>query len=134
MATAPIYIGTPRASHASVITANANYDGSGTLATVFTAGSSGSQINTITITGKVAAGATQAADTVTLYLHDGTNARAIRNVAIPVGSGAIAAAVQNYSATIAVNLQLPTGYSLRASTVVGGTTGLYEVCAMGGDY
>jgi hypothetical protein len=134
MASAPIYIGTPRASHASVVTANANYDGSGTLATIFTAGASGSRITTVTLTGKVAAAATQAADTVTLYIHDGTNARAVRNIAVPVGSGPIAAAVQNYTTTFAVDWQLPNAYSLRASTVVGGATGIYECCAFGGDY
>lgn len=134
MASAPIYIGTPRASHASVVTANTNYDGSGTIATIFTAGASGSKITTVTVTGKVAAGATQAADTVTLYVHDGTNARAVRNISVPVGSGAISATITNFHTTIAVNYELPTGYSLRASTVIGGTTGIYEVAAFGGDY
>ena len=69
MADAPIFAATPRAATAPVATANTNRDGTGTIATVFSAGASGSKVEEI----RVKADADPADSIVVIYLHDGTN-------------------------------------------------------------
>jgi len=105
------YAATPRAAAGQVSTANTNRDGTGTLATVFTAGASGSRIDDIVV---IATGTTTAG-MVRLFLHDGTNARLWQEV--PVSAATPSATVQAFATTL-VNqgLLLPTGWSLRAST------------------
>jgi hypothetical protein len=105
------YAATPRAAHAQVLVANTARDGSGTIVTVFTAGSSGSRIDDITI---IATGTTTAG-MVRLFLHDGSSARlwaeVIVNAITPSGT------VQAFNASLLnQSLVLPTGWSLRAST------------------
>lgn len=135
MASSALFIGAPRSSGIVVTTANTAVDGTGTIATVFTAGASaGSRLKRVIVQGRVAAGSTQAADTVNIFSHDGTTYTLLRAVLIPVGSGAIAAGVPNYHTSIEVDWELPIGYSLRASTYTGGATATYVVTAMGGDY
>jgi hypothetical protein len=105
------YAAPPRAAAGQVSTANTNRDGTGTLATVFTAGASGSRIDDIVV---IATGTTTAG-MVRLFLHDGTNARLWQEV--PVSAATPSATVQAFATTL-VNqgLLLPTGWSLRAST------------------
>ena len=119
-----------------VTTANTNVDGSGTLATVLTAASNGTRVDTIRVKGRVATGSTQAADTVRIFLHDGSTAKLWQDVAVPAGSGPIAAAVQNFETTITMppNFVLPNGWSIRASTHTGGATATYVVSAVGADF
>lgn len=135
MATAANFAATPRLSSGTVNTANPNTDGTtGTRADIFTAGASGSRIDSVIIKGIVAEGATQAADTVRLWLYDGTNAHFFKEQLIPAGGGAVSATVANAEYTIALGIQLPNGWKLQASTKVGGSTGSYHVSASGGDY
>lgn len=111
MSTSAQYAATPKTAVAQVSTANTTRDGTGTLATVFTAGASGSRIDDIAI---IATGTTTAG-MVRLFLHDGTNARLWREVAVsaitPSGT------VSPFSSLLGnVALVLQTGWSLRAST------------------
>lgn len=135
MATTPSYLASRRNSSGLVNTANTNTDGtSGSFVDVFTAGSGGSLVESVTIKGVVATGSTQAADTVRLWAYNGTNRYLVKEVAISAGGGAISATVQNAESVVALNLPLPTGSKLQASTHVGGATASYHVTGNGGDY
>lgn len=111
MAVQAQYAATPRAALGQVSTANTNRDGTGTLATIFTAGSTGSRVDDIVI---VATGTTTAG-MVRLFLHDGTNARLWQEVSVSAvtPSGTVPAWT---AALLNQALVLPSGWSLRAST------------------
>lgn len=111
MATTANYASTPRAAVAQVSTANTNRDGTGTIATVFTAGSNGSRVDDIII---IATGTTTAG-MVRLFLHDGTNARLWQEVGITAITPS--ATVQAFTTQLTnIALILPNGWSIRAST------------------
>lgn len=111
MSTTANYAATPRSALGQVSTANTNRDGTGTIATIFTAGASGSRIDDITI---IATGTTTAG-MVRLFLHDGTNARLWAEV--PVSAATPSGTVQAFAASLLnQSLILPSGWSLRAST------------------
>lgn len=111
MASTPAFAATPRAAVAQVSTANTNRDGTGTIATVFTAGSSGSRIDDIEVTAIV----TTTAGVVRIFIHDGSNARLFREILVSAITPSTSVAV--FSARITdLGLILPSGYSLRAST------------------
>ena len=105
------YASTPRAALAQVTAANTNRDGTGTLATVFTAGTSGSRIDDISI---VAPGVTTAG-VVRLYVHDGANARLAREILVSAITPSVT--LESFRAVLQdLALLLPSGWSLRAST------------------
>lgn len=111
MATDPQFAATPGLEHGQVSTANTNRDGTGTIATILTAGSNGTKIEEIT----VQATATTTAGMVRLYLHDGTNARLFDEFGVPAVTPSASVACWRQTRTY-TNLVLPTGWSLRAST------------------
>lgn len=129
MATAPNYAATPRASFVVISTANTARDGTGTLGTVFTAGSNGSRIDRII----AHATGTTTAGMVRLFVHDGTNARLWRE--LPVTAVTPSASVPAWSAEVVfpsnTPLILPSGWSLRASTH---NAESFAVTAFGADY
>ena len=105
------YANTPRAALGQVSTANTARDGTGTLATIFTAGSSGSRIDDI----KIQATGTTTAGVVRLFLHDGTNARLYDEILVPAITPSTT--VEAFSAMLVnLGIVLPSGWSLRAST------------------
>lgn len=134
MAASPNFSATPRVAIGALSAANTNRDGTGTLVTVFTAGASGSRVDSIVIQ----ATATTTAGMVRLYLHDGTDARLYDEVpVIAVTPGASAPA---WSVALGNNaplstgrypLMLPTGFSLRAAPH---NAEAFLVHAMGGDF
>src|SRR5262245_28446997 len=114
MATAPAFAATPRCSSVSVSAANTNRDGTGTIATVFTAGASGSKIEEVV----VKADGDPADSTVVFYIHDGTNYHVFDEWDIgnpAAGSTTVASYRESREYK---NLILPSGYSLRASITV----------------
>lgn len=111
MATSAQYAATPRSAVAQVSTANTNRDGTGTIATVLTAGSNGSRVDDIWI---VAAGTTTAG-VIRLFVNDGTNTRLWREIIVPAITPSTTVQVFS-SALYDQALILPNGYSLRAST------------------
>lgn len=111
MATTAQYAATVRTAQGQVTTANTNRDGTGTIATIFTAGSSGSRIDDIYI---VATGTTTA-NVVRLFVHDGTNARLWRETLVPAITPSTTVSVFN-AALLSQGLILASGWSLRAST------------------
>jgi len=132
MANQAQYVNTPKMGVGQVSTANTNRDGTGTIATIFTAGSSGSRIDAINLK----AVGTTTAGMIRLFIHDGTNARLLTEV--PVTALTPSATVPAWEAQLNTNTMtqvlpiiLPTGYSLRASTNNAET---FNVIAAGGDF
>ncbi len=111
MATTAQYAATVRTAQAQVSTANTNRNGTGTIVTVFTAGSSGSRIDDIYI---VATGTTTAG-VVRLFLNDGTNTYLWKEVLVPAITPSTTVSVFN-AALLSQGLILANTWSLRAST------------------
>ncbi len=130
MATSPAFAATPRVGMAQLTAANPNRDGTGTLATVLAAGTSGSKIERVAI---IATGTTTAG-MVRLFLHDGTNARLLKEIPVtavtPSGTLKAFEAAVDFSGPDQV-LLLPNGWSLRAATQ---NAEVFNVFAMAGDY
>jgi len=129
MATAPAFASTPRIGVAAVSTANTNRDGTGTIETVLTAGSSGTLIKEILCK----ATGDPADSVVTIFLHDGTNYWLFDE--FDLGNPAAASTtVEGYRiAKTYANLVLPTSWSVRAAITVALTSGVINVYALGGD-
>jgi hypothetical protein len=127
MATAAQYAATPRNALAQVSTANTNRDGTGTIVTVFTAGSNGSRIDDIWIVGT----GTTTAGVVRLFVHDGTNARLWQEVMVTAITPSVSVQVFN-AALYNQALILPNGWSLRASTQIAETFNI--IVSRAGDF
>lgn len=111
MAITAQYASTPRAAVGQVSVANTNRDGTGTLATIFTAGASGSRVDDI----KIQATGTTTAGVVRLFIHDGTNARLFSEILVTAVTPSTT--VDAFSAVLLNQaIVLPNGWSLRAST------------------
>jgi hypothetical protein len=111
-----------------VSTANTNLDGTGTLVTVLTAASSGTNIQSITIKGIV----NTTAGMVRLFLYDGTNNRLFMEV--PVGAVTKSGTAQAFATRVLFNgndFALKSGWVLKASTEKGET---FNVIAEGLDW
>lgn len=126
------YAAVPKCGVGQVSTANANRDGTGTIATIFTAGANGSRIDAINLK----AVGTTTAGMIRLFIHDGTNARLLTE--LPVTAVTPGASTPAWEAQLNTNsmsqvlpIILPTGYSLRASTHNAETT---NVICVGGDF
>jgi hypothetical protein len=108
MASNPQYVGTPKSPSATISTANANRDGTGTLVTLMTAGTSGSRVDRVNIT----ATGTTTAGMVRFFV----NSSLIRE--IPVLPLTPASAVPAWSADVVFDngLVLEAGATLKVST------------------
>jgi len=130
MAATPAFAATVRCAFGSVSTANTARDGTGTIATILTAGAAGTKIDEIT----VVAQADPADSIVTLFLHDGTTARYFDSfdLADPAAGSAV---LDPYRLSRAyANLEIPSGWSLRAAITAAPTAGLVGVFAFGADF
>lgn len=132
MANQAQYVGTPKVGVGQVSTANTARDGTGTIATIFTAGTNGSRIDAINLK----AVGTTTAGMIRLFIHDGTNARLLTE--LPVTALTPSATLPAWEAQLNTNsmsqvlpIITPTGYSLRASTNNAET---FNVIAFGGDF
>ena len=132
MASSPSYAALPRCGIAQVTVANTARDGTGTLATVFTAAATGSRIDAINLK----ATGTTTAGMIRLFVHDGTTARLLTE--LPVVALTPAATLPSWEAQLNTNTMtqvlpiiLPTGFSLRAATNNAET---FNVIALGGDF
>ena len=127
MATTPQFVGTPRCAIAQVTTANTGRDGTGTIATVFTAGAAGSRLEHVTIE----ATGTTTAGVIRLFIHDGTNTRLYQEILVTATTPSTTTAAFRYVWVPPAPFVLPTGYSLRASTNNAET---FNIIAIGGDF
>jgi hypothetical protein len=129
MSTTPEFASVVRTAVGQVTTANTNRDGTGTIATIFTAGSNGSRIEMVEIQATV----TTTAGMVRLFIHDGTNARLLREQ--PITANTVSATNPAFQIAIPFGdmspLLLASGYSLRASTE---KTETFNITVFGGDF
>jgi hypothetical protein len=133
MATTAQYASTPKIGSALLTTADTSLTAPTTVGTVFTAGASGSRIDYIDVQGV----ATTVASIVNLFIFDGTNYFLYTQIPVQVITSSTTAPA--FQAVISSNtnanilpINLPTGYSLRATTSIT-QTGV-RVTALGGDY
>lgn len=110
-----------------ISTANTALDGSGTVGTLATAGTNGSLIELV----RIKAAGTVTNGMIRLFIHDGTNFRLYKEVAVTATtpSGTVQAFEAEYTPT--EDLVLQSGWSLRCSTNNAET---FNVFATGGDY
>lgn len=126
MGASPQFTATPKIGVGSLSVANTALDGTGTVATVFTAGTSGSRIDEVIIQ----AAGTTTTGMVRLFLYDGSNYSLFDEQTIAAVTPSSTVAAARYRKTYA-NLVLPTGWSLRAATAKAET---FKVTALGGDF
>lgn len=112
MATTAQYAATARTAVGQVTTANTNRNGTGTIATIFTAGSSGSRIDDISI---VATGTTTAG-VVRLFLNDGTTSYLWQEILVPAITPSTTVAVFSAALLNQSLILASSSWSLRAST------------------
>jgi hypothetical protein len=130
MASAPQFITTAKIGAVTVSVANTARDGTGTIATVFTAGSSGSKINEIVLK----ATGDPADSVVTLFLHDGSTYFLFDEVDLGDPAAASTTVASYRVSRTYSNLVLPSGWSLRAAITVALTAGVINAIALGGDF
>lgn len=128
--TSPIFGLTPIIWKGTVSTANTARDGTGTIATIGSAGTNGSRIEEIV----VKATENPADSVVTIFLHDGTNYYLFDEFDLgdPAAASNTVAGYREYRTYR--NLVLPSGWSLRAAITVALTAGVINVFALGSDY
>ena len=112
MATAAQYAATARTAIAQISTANTNRNGTGTIGTVFTGGSSGSRIDDIYI---VATGTTTAG-VVRLFLNDGTTSYLWQEILVTAITPSTTVQVFSASLLNQALILATSSWSLRAST------------------
>lgn len=123
----PRFVGGGVVGRAALATANANRDGTGTVATVVTGAAQGTLIELI----RVIALATTTAGMIRLFIHDGAAywfyAEILVTAVTP--SATVKAFDAEYQPT--TPLVLPSGYSLRAATEKAES---FHVVAVGGEF
>lgn len=128
--TSPIFLLTPNNGIASVSTANTARDGTGTIATIFTAGANGSRVEEIV----VKATGDPADSVVTVFLYDGSTYHLFDEFDIGDPAAASATVAGYREARTYRNLMLASGWSIRAAITVALTAGVMKVICHGGDY
>ncbi len=112
MAVNPSFVGTAHISGAHLTTANLNTDGTGAIVAIFVAGANGSRVDRV----KVKCTATSVAGLVNFFTYDGVNYRMIHGEI--VGAVTMSATVPSFETDVDLNLFMPTGYTLYASTTI----------------
>lgn len=135
----PIFPLTQVVSYGTVSTANTAKDGTGTVATVFTAGTNGARVDSI----KVRALGTNVATVVRIFINNGganstpSNNILFHEVTAPVTTLSEVAAQTdiflNFNGTGLPQLVLPSGYKLNVTIGTTVAAGL-AITAIGGNY
>lgn len=112
MATTAQYAATARTAIAQISTANTNRNGTGTIGTVFTGGSSGSRIDDISI---VATGTTTAG-VVRLFINDGTTSYLWQEILVTAITPSTTVQVFSFTLLNQALILASSSWSLRAST------------------
>ncbi len=132
--TSPIFVATPRNSYISTgTTANTAFDGTGTVATVFTAGANGSKVETVSLWNM----GSNVATVVRFFINNGsTNATAGNNALLNEVTWATNTASQVAASTPVqwqANLYMPAGYKLNCTIGTAIASGIM-VESQGGDF
>ena len=125
--TTPIFTLVPVIGIQNFATANTNRDGSGTIATLVTAGADGTRIEAV----EVVAQGTTTAGAVRLFIHDGANARLYKEIQVSAVTPAVGTEVWRAIFIPVTPIILPNTYSLRISTNNAET---FNAFAFGGSY
>lgn len=127
--TIPIFTLTPNIGQATISTANANLDGTGTIGTIFTAGANGTRVSRITIKARV----TTTAGMIRIFIYTGAAYHLWREVLVTAITKS--ASVASFEGALEFlgdrALVLPTGYSIRVSTE---KAEAFDIVIEGGDY
>jgi hypothetical protein len=127
MATTPNFASTVKVGLGTLATADTARTGTPTnVVTIFTAGSSGSRIDEISII----ATATTTAGVVRLWIFNGTTYYLFEEILVSAITPSTSVATFNTTLTFN-NFMLPTGHSLRATT---NNSEGFNVIAFGGDF
>jgi thiamine pyrophosphokinase len=135
--TSPIFTLTPKAATANIAAANTARDGSGSLVTLFTAGSNGSRVDFITFTSSQVTAAASAARVQRVFLTDesGLNPRLISEVAMSAVTASNTAIGATATITFTNGLIINTGQIIRVSQSVYGTAAdATDVILRGGNF
>jgi hypothetical protein len=124
MSASPSFAATPHVEQTQVSAANTLRDGTGTVVTGFTTGTSGSRIER----SRIKAVNTSTVNMIRWYLYDGTNTRLIRETQTVALTPS--ASVQSYEAYESWGLVLPVGWQLRVSV---NTAEVYNIITEGAD-
>ena len=131
--TSPIFPLTPNVAWATVTTANTAKDGTGTVATVFTAGANGARVDYL----KVRALGTNVATVIRVFVNNGgSNAVAANNSLIldqTIAATTNSETAQLVDNLIQLDLSLPANYKINVTIGTTVAAGL-QFTAMGGDY
>lgn len=133
----PIFTLTPNCPVVAVAAANTARDGSGTLVTLFTAGASGSRVESITFRSAQATAAASSAMIGAVYLTDtgGINPRLIDEVVIATATPSTTAAGAYSTITFTDGLIIPSGCLIKVTqSVYAGVQDQMHVIAKGGNY
>ena len=132
--TSPIFPLTPQVAWTTITTANTVTDGTGTVATIFTAGANGGRVDYI----RCRALGTNVATVLRVFINNGsTNATATNNALFEELTLPITTA-SNTGDTggdfdISLNISLPVGYKINVALATAVAAG-WKVIAVGGDY
>lgn len=137
--TSPIFTLTPNIGFANLLAASANtaLDGTGTVSTVFTAGSFGSMVNSIIVKSGTTT-ATSAAGTMRIWINNGssnavtTNNSLIREFILTANTASATAATLNYE--FPLNIQLPAGYKINVTVATMAASTSWQFTCQGADY
>jgi hypothetical protein len=131
--TVPVFPLTPNIAWGSLATANTAKDGTGTVATVFTAGANGARVDYL----KVRALGTNTATVLRVFVNNGADPTNAANNGL-ILEQTIAATTLSETAALADNLvsldlSLPAGYKINCTIGTTVAAGL-RVTGVGGDY
>lgn len=133
----PIFTQVPNTGMARVAAANTARDGSGTLVSLFTAGTNGSRVETVTFTSAQATAAASSAMVGRVFISDaaGANFRLLAEVAIPTVTASTTAVGATQTITFVGGLIIKSGQLLSCTiSVYAGAQDQMDVLARGGDY
>lgn len=135
MATSPVFVATPRQGVGTVNTPDTSFTAPSSIATVFTAGSSGSRVERLRA---VFEATTSGAGLLNVFVYNGTTYHLIRSIAYAAVTASTTVAPAGADGSLTVyfegGLILPTGYSLRVSFTVGTGSPVLACTADGGDF
>lgn len=137
--TTPIFTLTPNIGMARITTATPARDGSGSVATAFTAGASGSRVETVTFNSAQAAAGASSAMVGRVFISDtagsGSNLRLLSEIAIATVTPSATAIGATQTISYPGGLIIPSGSWLGAAiSVYAGVADQMDVITRGGDY
>jgi hypothetical protein len=133
----PIFTLIPEAVTANIAAANTARDGSGTLVSLFTAGTNGSRVDFITFTSSQATAAASALRICRVFLTNasGLLPRLISEVSLPAVTASNTAIGATATITFTNGLVLASGQQIRVSqSIYGSAADATDVLLRGGDY